>query len=50
MNTDPLKPSHDIDQILEFLCSLRDQIDDAIGSIQGSDPKNYSDYKEQVSD
>ena len=47
MNKDPLIPSCDSDEILEFLCKLREDIDNAIGAIEGSNPKNYSDYKDE---
>lgn len=47
MNKDTLIPRCDIDEILEFLCKLREDIDNAIGAIQGTDPKNYSDYNEE---
>jgi hypothetical protein len=50
MNKDPLIPRCDIDEILEFLCKLREDIDNAIGAIQGTDLKNYSDCNDdQVS-
>ena len=50
MNKNPLIPRCDIDEILEFLCRLREDIDNAIGAIQGTNPENYSDCNDdQVS-